>query len=425
MMILFLPLSSFAYLDPGSGSMLFSAIVGIVATLFFVFRGLFYKIIDLPAHLYGRRTNKTMSHRIVFYSEGGQYWNVFLPIVRELNSLGVECLYISSNEKDPGLSCEMEHVETRYIGQGNQAFFTLNTLQADICIMTTPGLDVLQIKRSRGVKTYCHITHSAGGCSGYTTYGLDYYDVVLVGGDGDIKMIEEQEKLRGTRRKRIEIIGCTYLDILRERIEELSLTNSPFENLSLKTILLSPTWGKDGLLSKYDDRILNALVGASKFNIIIRPHPQSFVSEKDMLKRLKRKYPESGTLKWDDASDGLEAMYLSDLMVSDYSGIVFDFLFLFGKPVITFKGQYDKRGKNSMDYSKEPWYIEAIDRVGNTIDEEDIDSLPERIDRVLAEQPEFNAVLSELRGEMDRHPGESGRRGTEIILDIARSLSSK
>lgn len=37
-------LPTFAYLDPGTGSMIVSAIIGALATLAFVFKGWFYKI---------------------------------------------------------------------------------------------------------------------------------------------------------------------------------------------------------------------------------------------------------------------------------------------------------------------------------------------------------------------------------------------
>lgn len=35
---------TFAYLDPGTGSMIVSAIIGVAATLAFVFKGFFFKL---------------------------------------------------------------------------------------------------------------------------------------------------------------------------------------------------------------------------------------------------------------------------------------------------------------------------------------------------------------------------------------------
>jgi len=343
-----LPLPLFAYLDPGSGSMLFSAVVGIVATLFFVIKGVFFKIIDLPAYFSGVSRGKRAKHSIVFYSEGPQYWNIFLPVIKELNERNVKCTYLSSKENDPGLSCGFSNVDTKFIGEGNKAFFYLNTLSADVCIMTTPGLDVLQIKRSKGVKKYIHIPHSTGGgCSGYATYGTDYYDAVLTGGDSDIEFIRELEQVRGLPAKELVAIGCTYMDVLREKASRINV--APSDRI---TILLSPTWGLHGLLRKYGDKVLTYLTNLNKYNIIVRPHPQGWISDKDLINELKNKFPDCEHLVWDSAPDGTESMKKADIMISDFSGIIFDFILLFEKPVLAFKGNYDKRGHDSMDIKK-------------------------------------------------------------------------
>jgi len=44
-LLIFIPvLPVFAYLDPGTGSMIVSAIIGVFATILFIFKGWFYKI---------------------------------------------------------------------------------------------------------------------------------------------------------------------------------------------------------------------------------------------------------------------------------------------------------------------------------------------------------------------------------------------
>ncbi len=416
-----LPLPLFGYLDPGSGSMLFSAMVGIVATLFFVAKGLFFKLASVPGYISGRKSVKQGTRNIVFYSEGGQYWNVFKPIIQELNRRGVECSYLTSKENDPGLCSGLENVEARYIGDGNKAFFMLNTIEADLCVMTIPGLDVLQIKRSKGVKKYCHITHSAGGCSGYSTFGLDYYDIVLTGGEADKRVVEELEKVRNIREKKVEVIGCTYLDVLREQLAEIEKSDSEASN-GRKTVLVSPTWGQHSLLNKFGERILTEMTAEDKVNIIIRPHPQSFISDSEMIDRLMKKFPESETLKWDREPNGLKSMAQADLMISDFSGIIFDFLFLFEKPVITFKGQYDKRGKDSMDLSYEPWNISVLDKIGETLKEDEIDLLPEKITKFIDNSHSFLNALKDLRSDMDKYPGESGIRGADLLLNFLKNI---
>lgn len=420
--ILLTPAVLFGYLDPGSGSMLFSAIVGIIATLFFVFKSFVFKLIDIFASLAGRksRMKKTATSKIVFYSEGSQYWNVFMPIIRELSSRGVKCTYLFSKEDDPGRNSGFENVDSIFIGEGNRAFFFLNTLTADVCIMTTPGLDVLQIKRSRGVKKYIHIPHSTGGgCSGYATYGTDYYDSVLTGGDSDIAFIRELEEVRDLPKKELLAIGCTYMDILREKAQNIKTESRGFAS-SRTTILLSPTWGVHGLLKKYGERILTYLTNLNKFNIIVRPHPQAWISDRDLIEELSAKFPDSGTLNWDKAPDGLNSMSMSDIMISDFSGIIFDFILLFEKPVLAFKGNYDKRGHDSMDIKEDPWVLQAVEKTGISIEEKDIENLDELIENKLRNKDVFAQHLKFIHESMDKFPGESGVLGADAILKNIR-----
>ena len=85
-MLLFtiVPSNSYAYLDPGSGSMIISVIIAMVTILAYMMKSFVYGKIkslgkkeDLPD------TNK--EYNVVVYSEGKQYWNVFFPILRELD----------------------------------------------------------------------------------------------------------------------------------------------------------------------------------------------------------------------------------------------------------------------------------------------------------------------------------------------------
>ncbi len=410
-----------AYLDPGSGSMLLSAILGIVATLFFFFKTVFFKVVNLLGGVRFRKEGVLKASKIVFYSEGGQYWNVFKPIVTALSRRGIRCTYLSSKQNDPGLSCSLEHVDTRCIGEGNKAFWILNTLETDICVMTTPGLDVLQLKRKKGVARYCHVTHSAGGAAGYSTYGLDYYDAVLVGGEGDKAMIRELEAKRGLPAKEIVVVGCTYLDAMRERLAEGAKEALPTD--SKKTILLSPTWGQHGLLRRCGESLLASLTGSNKYRVIVRPHPQSFVSDLDVIGPLMSKYPESADLVWDRQQDGLATMQKADLMISDFSGIVFDFLFLFEKPVLCFAGRYDKRGKDAMDLSDDPWNVRSINALGAVIDDKDVENIVDRIQNALSQKKDFRDETAKLRNDMDRYPNESGERAADALEAMLGEVS--
>ena len=417
-MLLFtiVPSNSYAYLDPGSGSMIISVIIAMVTILAYMMKSFVYGKIkslgkkeDLPD------TNK--EYNVVVYSEGKQYWNVFFPILRELDSRGINTIFFTSSKDDPGLSEKFTAVETKFIGEGYNAYFVLNKLKAKFVLMTTPGLGVLQIKKSKRVGHYCHITHSTGTCFSYKAFSLDYFDSVLVGGTADVNIISELEEKRKSFKKQVRIIGSTYLDELRLKLKSGTYSRTLFTDTKA-TVLVSPTWGSHGLLSKYGHKLLKTLSDSGKYNIIVRPHPQSFVSEKSVMDGLMTAFPDSSSLKWDTEKDGLIAMFHSDIMISDFSGIIFDYLFLFERPVLTFKAQFEKRGREAMDLKEDSADIKLLDKIGQTLQESDIENISSIIENGISGNVNLSAVIKEAQAALADNPGNSGKSAADFIQSV-------
>lgn len=369
---------AFGYLDPGTGSMLTSALLGLFATLLFVLKGLYYKGLRRVHRIVGRKAkDDTLRHALVFYSEGRQYWSTFKPVIDELVSRKVKCVYLTSDEKDPGLLYSSDLVSTTYIGTGNKAYAYLRLLEADVCAMTTPGLDVLQIKRSRGVKHYAHLIHAPTDAAIYKTYSFDYYDSILTSGNHQINSLRKLEELRGTGRKVLLQTGCLYYDEMRRRLKELD--TAPRSKAQV-TVLVAPTWGANGLLRRFGTRLLVPLL-ERQYEVILRPHPQSFISEEELLHRLRNEVGHYSNLQWDSESDGMRSMARADVMVSDLSGVAFDFAFVFEKPVITLKYDLNTFGLEAADLPWDPWELTVLATIGKQVDEKELNKLPDIIEQ--------------------------------------------
>ncbi len=276
MNIQFLPL----YIDPGTGSMLFSILIGAFATLFFLSKALIIKLKMFFTGGKGDAIKDKSYKKYVIYCEDKRYFTVFLPVIEEFEKRQIELTYLTGAKDDPVFETEYKFIHPQFIGTGNAAYAKLNMLTAGIVLMTTPGLQVYQLKRSKNVKHYSHIFHSCTDSTMYRLFGLDYFDSVLMTGDyqgNDIRLLEKQ---RNIPEKELVTVGCTYLDILKDKI-----TYIPNEENHEFTVLVSPSWGKSGLLSLYGEKLLDPLV-KSGLKIIIRPHPQSKISEPDILNYL-------------------------------------------------------------------------------------------------------------------------------------------
>ena len=401
-----------AYIDPATGSMLFSALIGILASSYFLVKQLIMKL-----KFFSRSSGeKKDSHSIVLYSEGAQYWNVFKPLLDGLIARGENCAYLTADEKDPGLKYESALVETKFIGSGNKAYMRLNMLEADVCVTTTPGLDVLQFKRSKRVKHYSHILHSLNNTSTYRLFGLDYYDSVLLNGPHQIGIIRELEDLRNTRVKKLSVVGSTYLDRLSEKVETL-----PARVDKSFTILVSPSWGPNGLLSKYGMELLKPLA-KSGIKLILRPHPQSSISEKKLLDTLKEELKEYNNVEWDFEKENILSMSRSDVMISDFSSIMFDYIFLFSKPVAVFNFSMDPRGFDLSDITEEnPYYMIKDSGAILHLNTESFEDVPDKILN-LSVQQELQDNIEALRELAWKHKGDSANQGAEAIIRIRDSL---
>ncbi|MBI9094572.1 MAG: CDP-glycerol glycerophosphotransferase family protein [Sphaerochaeta sp.] len=402
------------YIDPGTGSMLFSIVIGLVTMLYFVGKAAFLKLKFVLSG--GKAVANGDRYPFVIYSEGDRYWNVFKPIVEEFEKRQVPVVFYTSSEKDPVFSEQYTYVRPEFIGEGNKAFTRLNFLEADVCLMTTPGLDVYQLKRSRGVKHYSHLMHAVDDATSYRLFGLDYFDSVLLSGEYQKAHIRLLEGQRGIQVKELEVVGCPYLDVLAEKVSSLKIEEEhPF------TVLVAPSWGKSGILSRYGQELLDPLVETG-FTIIVRPHPQSAQSEKDMLEHLKKRYEQKSNLEWDFNRENLGSLSRSDIMLSDFSGVIFDYTFLFDRPCMYVKSDFDAMPYDSYDIEEEPWKFRVLDEIGLELKPE---SFPV-IRQVLLDACQSKVLTENRRKAKDtawQYRGKSGERVVDFLLEKQKGLS--
>lgn len=404
------------YIDPGTGSMLFSVFISLFALLYFASRAFFIKLRVIFAG--GRKEKKGETVPYVVYCEGKQYWNTFKPVVEEFERRGLPLLYLTSAEDDPINDLKLAHVRCEYIGAGNKAFARLNLLEADVCLMTTPGLDVFQLKRSKGVKHYAHVLHMINDATLYKRYGLDYFDSVLLSGDYQKDDIRYLEKLRGLPEKQLVTVGSPYLDVLAEKIsaaeEQSSKEKKGF------TVLVSPSWGSSGLLSCYGKKLLDPLA-KSGFEIIVRPHPQSKTVEKELLDSLQAEYAGNEKIKWDFAPDNIVSLSKADIMISDFSSITLDYAFLREKPFLSVIGGFDPRPYDAGKVPHELWQFRILPEIGRELREEDFKEIKNIIEG-MTENPDAAEKRDAARDQAWQHRGEAGRRIADFMVKVREEL---
>lgn len=391
------------YIDPGTGSMLFTILIGVISAGIYGIRGFFMKLkYSSKDHV---KEGKDIIPYVIF-SDSKRYWNIFRLVCDEFESREIPLTYYTMSEDDPALTRNYKYVTREYIGDGNSAFAKMNFLKADVVLSTTPGLDVYQWKRSKDVKYYIHIPHSVDDLTGYRMFGLDYYDAVLLSGNHISEEIRQLEKLRNLPAKDIQIVGLTYFDELDEKIK-----NSSKKENDKPVILLAPSWGPSSILNRYGSKAIDALLSTG-YKIVVRPHPQSKASEKDMLDNLMKKYPD---LEWNFDNDNFDILNRADLLISDFSGVIFDFALVFGKPIIYADTSFDKGPYDAWWLENEMWKFKVLPELGKQLKESDLYNIKPLIDECLNSKT-IKENIEKVKDECWKCQGESAKNIVNYMI---------
>lgn len=403
-----------AYLDPGTGSMLLSIVVGLASSGYFFIR----RLPSLLRQAIFRMKGDDKSLRgngIVFYAESAAYWGTFEPVLRALSAMGRQATYLTSAENDPVFEANLPGISARFIGTGNTAYTSLGFLEADVFVLTTPGIDVLQIRRSKGVKRYVHLVHAATDAHGYKLFSFDYYDAVYCSGAHQRASLRALEAKRGTAPKALPLLGCPYFDRLVEKRRAYRAEPQP------RTVLVAPTWGRAGLLTRTGEAVPKALAEAG-WHVILRPHPQSFVSEADQMAALQKTLAGFDNIEWDRNPDGFDSLSRASVMVSDFSGVVFDFAFVFERPVVTIGDGWQKDGYEAWDLDGEAWEMGVLDAVGTHLRADETDRVVDAVE-ALSASPDISDRIRKVRDAGIVNFGAAGRPIAEALIAEADGLS--
>ena len=88
------------YIDPGTGSMLFTLLIGLVSAGVYGVRNLAVKMRFLAS---GGRAEKGASENqpYVIFAESKRYWNVFTPVCDEFERRKLPLEYMTASADDP------------------------------------------------------------------------------------------------------------------------------------------------------------------------------------------------------------------------------------------------------------------------------------------------------------------------------------
>ena len=405
------------YIDPGTGGMLFTVLFGVFGVVVFSLRALMLKLkFTLGSDKSAKANEKKIP--VAIFAEHKRYWNIFEPILDELEKKQQETVYMTCSEDDPIFKKNYKYITGQYIGEGNKAFSRLNLLNASVVFSTTPSLDVFQWKRSKNVDCYIHIMHAAKDITLYRMYGTDHYDAIILSGKLQEKQIRQMEEMRNIKPRDLALCGVPYMDVMKKRLE----ASGPVPAHE-RTVLLAPSWGESGILSRFGEKLIDDLISTG-YKVIVRPHPQSFATEKAMLDKLMAKYDDPAKVTWNSDLDNFEVLRTSDILISDFSGVMFEFAMIFDKPIIYTDTKFDAKPYDADWIDETPWTFSILPSLGLELNDGNAGEIKELIDRCI-EDPSFTEGRAQARSDIWVNIGRSAELSADFIIRKYREVTGK
>ena len=337
--------------------------------------------------------------RIVFYSEGKNYWVHLEGLLKEFIKISeIPVCYISSGENDPGLLLKHPNYRSFKIDEGFVRNWLFENIETDVMVMTMPDIDQYQVKKSKHNVHYVYVQHSL--VSFHMVYrkgALDHYDTIFCAGPHHINEIRALEAHYNLPEKKLVKHGYARLDEIIDKaskIQKEKIQNKP------KHILLAPSWGPDSIIeSGVGAPIVDQLLEEG-FKITLRPHPQTNIFAKEKVDEIVNKHKENALFKFEDNVAGQQSLHDSDLMICDWSGAALDYAFGLNKQVAFIDVPRKVNNPEYQEIDIEPFEVSIRNKIGKVfrpLEKLDLDFSIE-INNKLKEQHIYNIGNSSVVG---------------------------
>jgi UDP-N-acetylglucosamine:LPS N-acetylglucosamine transferase len=227
----------------------------------------------------------------------------------------------------------------------------------DIIVCQTPFSQIEEIKKSKIVMIqygYAKEVHNYGKWRAFA-------HLCLVYGNYAAKKISPLCPVKITGNPALEKWHDeNYIKKCKQRLE-------PLLDPQKKTVLYAPTWGTLSTYNEYIDTILKL---ENRYNILLKIHHNTDFLEKKKRRKARR----SNAIIFGASDSFIDLMSVSDLIISDYSGAIFDALYC-KKPIILLHGDIEQKSGNKIN--KESIEYAKRDKIGPVV------TSPEKLEKTI------------------------------------------
>ena len=359
---------------------------------------------------------------IVFYSESSVILYPYVEeIIRELQNRDQKVCYLTSSKDDPILKNKNKNIRVFYIGDSEiekMNFFL--RLKAKMLIMTMPDLGSYHIKRSKEFPVhYIYTFHSMNSTHMEFQKGaFDEFDSIFCVGPYQVQELRATEQLYNLKRKNLVECGYGLLDKLIKLRSSFPEKKKLLKN-NKKNILIAPSWGKQNLLESMGIELVKILLDAG-YHVTVRPHPMTAKKSPKTIKQIKERFEKNPDFLLDTNTSSFEQLFSSYALITDWSGIGYEYAFVCERPVIYVDVPKKSYNKEYEKIGFVPFEISIRDKIGEIVPVQNIETIPERIEFLYSHGNNFENKIQKIRNDAIFNIGESGKvTASEIIRIIS------
>lgn len=354
-----------------------------------------------------KRFFKIDNKHLVIYAEDSGYYKYYRGIINYLlEHSNLIIHYITSDYSDPVLKENTEQFKAYYIGE-KKLISLMMKMDSDIVLMTVPDLDKYHIKRSYVRKDieYIFIHHGIGNYNCSCKKGsLDHFDTIFAFGKYQRKEITEGNKVYNLKRKVVDV-GYPLLDEM--------LIEEKFKNN--KTIIIAPSWQKDNIMETCIDEIINIL--KKNFKLIVRPHPYYVKHNKNKMKQLKDKYCNNKNVIIQDDYSTIGNILDSEILITDWSGISYEYAFITKRPVISINTPMRVLNKDYQELGIEIFELYSRDIIGKSIDLDKLNTIDKVAKDMIKNKAKYSKKIEDFFEENVYNIGTSSEVAAKYLVN--------
>jgi len=251
----------------------------------------------------------------------------------------------------------------------------------------------------------------------YLAGAFDYYDSILCTGRYMIDEINKYEQLHQLPAKKLIETGYYRLERIYENYQKFAAENPDFSDANKKTVLIAPSWGVDNIIESCGVQLVEILLN-NDYAVIVRPHPETVRRNPKILDDLHKRYESNSDFKLELSVATDDSLFKSDILISDLSGIVFEYAFGTERPVLFIDVQPKIRNENYAELDIEPLELKIRPKVGEILSPDELEKVPEVIENLISNGQNYQNKIIALREENIFNFGESSKLGAKYIMEI-------